>query len=96
MNAGTQLKLAGLNQVADNNEDWLFRVRNVARKVSASQGHVSSDELRTWTDLANDHPLHQNAWGAVFKGKGWKLVGRKQSTYKSNRAREIRVWRWEG
>ena len=98
LDQGLALKDAGIAQVAQNNRAWLVKMRNYARMTSAFRGWVSSDDLR---EYANDyaqsvgHPTHPNAWGAVFKGQGWKVVGRTKSTLVSNHGREIRMWRWE-
>jgi len=57
-------------------------------------GSVSADDLRRYADKHNDQPGHVNAWGSVFRGAGWRMVGRMKSTIPSNHAREIKVWRW--
>ena len=92
---GEQLKLDGLNRVEENNQAWVDKIRERAIEMCLVMGEVSSDELRYWADAANCHPEHPNAWGAVFRGKCWRPIGYKRSTYKSNHARRITIWRYE-
>ena len=94
---GEQLKMEGLDRVEENNQRWVDKMRERAIEMCLVMGEVSSDELRYWADAANCHPEHQNAWGAVFRGTAWVFTGRwKKSTYKSNHAREIKIWRYQG
>lgn len=92
---GEQLQLDGLRAVYRSNVSWVERQRAAAQLISSLHGEVSVDDLRPRADARRDNPRHQNAWGAVFRGKGWRCIGRRKSRYKSNHAREIRVWRWE-
>lgn len=89
---GQQLKKAGLDRVESNNLDWLDRMRGLAESECALNGSVTIDTLRRWADTLDDQPDHPNAWGAVFRGSDWKCIGRVKSTYRSNHAREIKVW----
>jgi hypothetical protein len=91
----TVLKEQGLNDVAEHAEHFVSVMRRVARKISEESGFVSTDNLRVYADQLGIVPHHSNAWGAVFMGKHWKVVSRKQSQYPGNHAREIRVWRYE-
>lgn len=92
MNEGMPLKYAGLAQVASHNEEWLRAVRAVAHAIAVVNGCVSADDLRTWADENDMHPVHPNAWGAIFREPRWRPVAYKVSTYPSNHARIIRVW----
>ena len=92
--SGIFLRDRGLDLTGLNNLPWLERIRDIATQISRRKGSVSADDLRAYAFENNDYPKHHNAWGAVFKGKGWLMVGRKKSTTISAHAREIKVWRW--
>ena len=87
---------AGLASIEVNHSTWLQIMRERARIVSNEQGCVTADDLRWYADTNNLWPTHQNAWGAVFKGRGWKAIGTIQSAYVTNHGRLIRKWRWVG
>jgi len=91
---GESLREGGLDSVEANNQSWIERIRAVARQISMASGSVSADDLRKWADKHNDQPGHVNAWGSVFRGAGWVVVGRVKSTTPTCHAREIKVWRW--
>jgi len=91
--AGEQGKREGLDRVSRNASEWLTHVRGWAKAVARRKGEVSSDDLRLLADTYGVHPHHQNAWGAVFRGDEWEPAGFKKSTYKTNHARRITVWR---
>jgi hypothetical protein len=87
---------AGLERVAQNAGDWLSWIRLRARLISAKNGYVSASELRQVADYFNRQPHHPNAWGAVFRGKNWKLVGYKRNAQVSAHARRVGMWKWVG
>ena len=91
---GKNLRDYGLDLVEANNMSWVERIRKVAQHISNQHGSVSADDLRRYAKKNNDHPAHHNAWGSVFRGRGWLVIGRKKSTIASAHAREIMVWRW--
>jgi hypothetical protein len=85
------LKEQGLDQVEENN-DFVAVMRGAAERIAREKGSVSSDDLRRYAIDHKIRPHHQNAWGAIFRGKRWRLVGRKRSKFVSNHAREIKIW----
>lgn len=89
------LKQEGIALVALNAENFVAIMRAAARRISEESGFVSSDNLRVIADGMGLVPHHPNAWGAIFSGSHWKEIGRQKSKLPGNRAREIRVWRWE-
>ena len=93
---GEKLKSRGLDALEANSEGWVGRMREYAKLFSAEQARVTCDDLRRHADRQRDQPHTPHAWGSVFRGKGWVCIGRAKSTYGSNHAREIRVWRWDG
>ena len=92
---GELLKQQGLDQVTANNEQFVDSMRQIAKGISILKGQVCTDDLRAAADKAGLRPTHCNAWGAVFRGAGWVVIGRKASTYPSTHGREIRIWKWE-
>ena len=92
MMTGNQLKLAGLDLVELHNRKWMDIIRDVARRICRECFQVSADDLHQWADDHDCHPGHRNAWGAVFRGNEWTVVGYKHSEYPSNHARLISVW----
>lgn len=93
---GAALQQQGLEAVETNNVIWLSKMRWYAKEQSARYGMVTSDDVRLYATSHGLYPTHHNAWGAVFRGHGWRCIGRKPSELATNHYREIRVWKWEG
>ncbi len=89
---GQELKQIGLDLVSSHNPAWLGRMRTHARHCARTYGAVSADDIRVFAEQTNDHPAHGNCYGAVFRGREWRCIGRKRSAIASNHAREIRIW----
>jgi hypothetical protein len=89
---GESLKEDGLAQIEESNEGFVWEVRRYAELFCSRHGSVTSDDLRRYAIERGIAPNHQNAWGAVFRGGGWRVVGRKKSEFASNHGREIRIW----
>ena len=89
---GRVLKDDGLAGVADNNIAFLAVMRAEARRIYETRGWVSSDDLRVYASQQNLEPTHQNAWGAVFLGRCWKVIGRRKSAVPESHNREIKIW----
>ena len=92
---GRQLKDDGINSVSANNKAFLALMRAEAIRVSTQRGWVTSDDLRVYASQLNIEPNHQNAWGSVFRGPYWKVVGRRKSAVPQAHAREIRIWAYK-
>ena len=92
---------AGLKLVEPDARSWVDRMREYAKALSWTNqlaghiGAVTADEVRAYAQAIHCHPRHSNAYGALFKGKGWTLIGYKKSTWPSNHSRRISVWRWD-
>jgi len=71
---------------------WLDRIRKIARGHAKKHGVVSVDVLRRWADANKDHPENPSIWGSVFHGDEWRAVTKTNSTYSSNRSRQVTVW----
>lgn len=89
---GTALKEKGKDVVSSHAPSFLEIMRGVATVIAARKGRVTSDDLRLYATQNGIKPHHQNAWGAVFRGKEWRCGGFTRSTLTSNHARTIRVW----
>ena len=89
---GENLKLNGQETVEMNNQEFVNLMRVHAVETANRHGKVSSDDLRRYARVLGVHPSHPNAWGSIFNGKRWKVVGRIRSQLTSNHAREIREW----
>lgn len=93
--AGKEAKTSGLDLVETNNQSFVDHMRLIAKEIVLIKGKVSCDDLRVYARDNDIVPAHPNAWGAIFRGKGWKQVGRKKSKLVSNHAREIRIWTFQ-
>ena len=85
----------GLDAVEQHNTSWVKQMRRQARKICMTRGNVTSDDLHKFADSQDLQPSHHNAYGAVFRGKGWKCIGRCRSTRPSAHGREIKLWAWQ-
>lgn len=92
---GRALKEDGLESVSANNKAFLALMRAEAIRLSNQRGWVSSDDLRVYASQLNLEPTHQNAWGSLFRGPNWTVVGRRKSAVPGNHAREIRLWAYK-
>ena len=90
----TTLDMA-LERVGQNNEPWLAWARSQAQTISTLRGSVTSDDVRREADRMGLQPDSPHAWGALFKAKGWRWVGREPSMIASNNGRFVSRWRWE-
>jgi hypothetical protein len=91
---GTALKEAGLDQV-ESDTHFLDVMRTHAKIISDTYGRVTSDSLRTVAANMGLEPRSSHSWGAIFRGKHWKVIGMEPSRLPSNHGRMIRVYRWE-
>lgn len=91
---GRALKDDGLASVSENNTEFLAIMRAEARRISDVRGWVTSDDLRVYASQLDLEPTHQNAWGAIFRGPQWKVVGHRKSAVPGNHAREIKIWQY--
>ncbi len=87
-----ELADAGIQSVGTHNASFVDIMRAEARRIARAVGSVTSDDLRRYAKAHDLKPNHPNAWGAIFRGAEWKMVGRMKSKLMSNHAREIKVW----
>lgn len=93
LDEGVRLKIQGLDALEDDHR-FLDTMREAAIRISHESGFVTSDNLRVLADKLGLKPKHPNAWGALFRGPHWTIIGRQKSAVPGNRAREIKVWRY--
>lgn len=93
---GEKRREEGISRVSGNSALFLRHIRRVAEDYSRINGSVTSDALRKYAYDFLLVPHHPNAWGAVFRGKNWKCIGRVNSAWPPNHARSISVWKWDG
>jgi len=89
-----KLKERGLDAVEESNLTWVEEMRHHARYVSLREGKVTADNVRDHARAIGWKPDKPNAYGAIFRGKHWRCIGRTKSTWPGNHAREIRIWKW--
>jgi hypothetical protein len=92
--AGAALKQAGLDQ-AEGDVEFLSTMRWWAKYYSETRGQVTTDDLRCLAERMGKPPRSHNSWGAIMRGKHWKVIGMEPSRLPSNHGRMIRVYRWE-
>ena len=82
---------AGIQRVAENNQQFLEVAREVAKRQVHWYGEITCDDVRKACPI---DPLHPNAWGALFKTKEWEWTGRyRKSALVQGHGNMQRVWR---
>ena len=90
MSTATELKEAGMEKVALNNEEFLDTIRKFASRYATEHGSVTTDDLHKYADAFGVYPKHHNAWGAVFAQKHlWTPIGYQPSERPESHARII-------
>jgi len=92
---GEALKPAGQAQVEGNNLAFVRELREEAIRLVRINGSVTAEELRAYAEVHGLEPTHPNAYGGVFRGPGWRVIGRRRSRWPSAHAREIKVWTYQ-
>ena len=78
------------------NAEFIAFARTWAKAISRVVGQVHIDDLRNIADKNCISPKSSNAWGAIFRGKGWTKIGSKPSSFVSNHGHVSPIWRWDG
>lgn len=95
---GANLQRAGQDAMESSDGSFVGILREWARQLSRARGEdgwVTSDDLRAYADQMGLIPSHSNAWGSIFRGPRWVIVGRHRSTIPGNHNREIRKWQYQ-
>ena len=79
----------------------LYRLRaaNAGWPLAGKVASVDADDARRIYDRSNfpqKYSLNSTFFGSLFRGAEWETVGRKNSTFPRNNAREIRTWKYVG
>ena len=87
-------KTSGMDAAAKYRKGLLSRAQAIAHKLAADGRSITCDDVFEALDIGSDAPLCLGpAWGSVFRGKDWVMVGWRKSKRVSNHARAIRIWR---
>ena len=95
-NNGSALKQMGLYRVESSNTALVRLARAIAMEQCVKYGSTTIDLVRQDPRMAEFTPSSSAVWGSVFHGDEWHCIGWEPSTLKSNHARFIRRWRYEG
>ncbi len=87
---------AVMDRVELNCESWVMWARGQAKTISLLNGKVSTDDIQELCTRYGMKPDSPNAYGTLFRQKGWQFMEYKQSRIPSNHLRRIMVWRWNG
>lgn len=90
------LKTQGLDAAEASHGSFVQIMRTEAIRISDQRGWVTNDDLRVYADQIGMVPKHPNAWGAIWHGKGWIIVGYRRSAVPSSHARTIKIYTWRG
>ncbi len=90
---GEILKKQGQATVIAGSLSFVQFMQAQAIEISDKCGFVSSDNLRVIAEELGMVPHHPNVWGSIFRGKHWRVIGRKKSAVVGNHGRSISIWR---
>lgn len=91
---GAGRKADGLDRVTATHATFVTRLRAVAQAHAQRYGVVHIDDVRRLAAELGLAPHHPNAWGAIFRGPGWRKVGERASAVPSNHAHVSPLWAW--
>ena len=92
MKTGQQLKLEILDDIEARRSQFISMARNMARSISRERGQVSINDIREKHPLPDD--VHPSAYGAVFRGPLWKVIGYTAAKHSDAHGRLIRIYIW--
>lgn len=90
----TRLRDEGVRLTEMANTEFVQTMRDHAIEVCRRTGQVHIDDLRKHALELGVQPASSNAWGAIFRGKGWHAIGLRASEFVSNRGHRSPVWTW--
>lgn len=94
LGAGLDAKARGLDRIEAGHTDFVPILRAEAIRHALRFGSVTADDVRVIAARLGLTPRHKNAWGAIFRGPGWRKIGEARSTLASNHAHVNPVWAW--
>ena len=86
----------GMQLVATNNRKFLAILRPYAKALAMKNGSVHIDDVRKRALALGIEPESSNAWGSIFREKGWIRGPEKASELISNHGHRSPAWRWAG
>lgn len=92
---GEAEKRRGLDRIQESHDGFVRTLRAAAIDHSRLHGKVTADDVRRLAMARGLRPQHKNAWGAIFRGRGWKRVGESKSELATNHGHRNPVWRYE-
>jgi hypothetical protein len=93
---GIRQRDAGVKRVTTNNAEWVRWMRKQAKQDAYLLGGVHIDQLRAYAKALDYYPDSPNAWGAIFREKGWRKTGEyRASKVASNHGHVSPVWEWK-
>ena len=85
----------GIRLVSLKNQAFVNLMRYHAQIVCEKRGEVHIDDMRKYAIVKGVKPESPNAWGAIFRCKGWRQTGEfRPSTLVTNHSHRSPVWRW--
>ena len=92
---GQRLRDTGVALVTRNNLAWIKWARACMRQMCIATGGVHIDDIRRLADAMGYQPDSSNAWGAIFRERGWRKTGElRPSVRPSNHGHASPVWVW--
>lgn len=92
---GRRQRDEGVRLVETANDEFVALMRGQARRICDVLGEVHIDALRRFALSRGIQPKSSNAWGAIFRSKGWKQTGEyRASELVTNKGHRSPVWRW--
>jgi hypothetical protein len=91
---GLQAKDAALDHVEAYHADAVRILRAAAKAHAREYGRVHVDDVRRIA-AARGMTVAKNAWGAIFRGPGWRKVGERPSALVSNKGHVSPEWTWD-
>lgn len=74
------------------NKEFVSKMREYAIEVCRRKGQVHIDDVRRHALALGVKPASSAAWGAIFRGKGWKQIGLKASELVTNHGHKSPIW----
>lgn len=96
LDRGLEMKALGMARAETRAVSFVQRLRPAVKAFAIAHGSVTADDARRLAAELGLTPGHKNVWGIIFRERGWKLVGYRPSTIRSNHAHRNPVWAWIG
>lgn len=91
---GRRRATAGIARVETHQAGFVERLRQEAIRIALEGGSVTADDVRQRAAELGLQAPHKNAWGAIFRGPGWRRVGDAASAIPTNHGHRNPRWAW--